>query len=277
MKLIYDKQNHALQYVVADNIHSSEVCAIFSTRNGGVSGQTPETEHLSSLNLRFDMDDEQDIENVMKNYEIIASSQGFSAKDVVALWQNHTDRVIVITQELADKRPLYRLDVEADALITNVKGMLLSVRTADCVPILIYDEKTKSIGAAHSGWKGTFNQIGAKTITRMTEMYGTNPADLRIAIGPAAGICCYEVSTEFYEDFYKKYDSDIDKFFISEKGGKPHCNLKSMNKEFLIKAGVKESNIEVSDYCTICNPDLFYSYRRSGTKRGIMASLIGLK
>jgi len=281
MKLVNDKMFPALQYVVADNIHSSDVAAIFTTRKGGVSGTTPETEHLYSLNLKFDYDDDdEDHANVMENYNIVASSQGFRAKNVFALWQNHTDKVIVITETLIASRPaaaLSPLDEIADALITNVPNILISVRTADCVPIFFYDEKHKAVGAAHAGWQGTFKQIGAKTINRMTEVYGTNPADIQVAVGPAAEVCCYEVGVDFYENFRNKYGDEINRFFTFEPNKKPHCNLKAMNKAFLVNAGVKAENITVSDYCTICNPELFYSFRRNGKKRGIMASLIGIR
>lgn len=275
MTLINDKIFPDLQYLTADNIHSPEVSAIFATRNGGVSGLTPATTHLHSLNLQFNSKRDAD-SNVAENYKIIASSQGFSAGDVMSVLQKHTDKTIVVDKSLAESRPHGQLG-EADALVTNIKGVMLSVRTADCVPILLYDSVNGAIGAVHAGWRGTFAQIGAKAVKQMSELYGTNPSDVKAAIGAAIGACCYEVSMEFYEQFSCKYGKEIDEFFHHKPNAKPHCNLNAMNKSFLVKAGVPAQNIGVSDLCTNCNPHLFYSHRRSGENRGTMAAFIGMR
>ncbi|MCL2388142.1 MAG: peptidoglycan editing factor PgeF [Defluviitaleaceae bacterium] len=266
MTLINDK-NH-LQYFAA-SFHSPLLTAIFATRNGGVSGQTPETEHLRSLNFSLNNDSN---ENVAENYRIITSSQGFGTADVIGVRQIHSDKIVTISCETR-----HQPREEADALVTNLKGVLLSVHTADCVPILLYDSRNSAIAAIHAGWRGTFAQIGTKTVQRMTELYGTNPADIHAAIGPAIGLCCYEVGDDLHEQFRKQHGAGIDSFFTTGEGGKPHCNLKAMNEAFLISAGIPQNNIEVSELCTQCHPDLFYSHRRSGTKRGTLASFIGLQ
>ena len=152
MTLINDASFPGFQYVTADNIHSSKVSAIFSTRNGGFSGQTPETEYLRSMNLslRFSPEEE-DYGNVRKNYDVIMSSQGFDFKNLVTLRQRHTNNVIVVDESVIESNRnnpsgFNRLLSEAaDALITNIKGLLLSVRTADCVPILLYDTKINAL------------------------------------------------------------------------------------------------------------------------------------
>jgi len=276
MAYVNDKSFSDLQYITADNIHEPKVTAIFATRNGGVSGQTPETRHLHSLNLKFDTDGESN-ENVSENYKIIASSQGFSLGDVIGLRQGHTDNVLVVDSVAEQSRTFCLLDEVADAVVTNIKGVLLSVRTADCVPILLYDNQNDAIGAIHAGWRGTFAQIGAKAIRRMTELYGTEPANIKAAIGPAVGVCCYDVDVNFYEKFRNQFGDRIDKYFVAPHGSKPHCDLKRINEALLVKAGVQIRNIDVSDLCTACNPKLFYSHRISGEKRGTMASFIGMK
>jgi YfiH family protein len=260
------------------NIHSPEITAIFTTRNGGVSGQTPETAHLNSLNLNFNAEGE-NRENVAENYRIIAASQGFRVENIFAVRQEHTDRIITVDENTrtAPRIDQICLDESADALVTNIKGILLSVRTADCVPILLYDRINTAVAAIHAGWAGTLAGIGQKTIRRMTELYGTNPADIQAAIGPAIGGCCYEVDFDFHERFRKEYGEKVDKYFTLKSGSKPRCDLKAMNQAFLIAAGIPESSIEVSEYCTCCHPELFYSHRRSGVRRGTMASFIGLK
>jgi YfiH family protein len=211
MTLINDNHFHLLQYLIADNIHSSKVSAIFTTRNGGVSGTTPETEHFFSMNLQYN--DKKDTHaNVTKNHEIIATSQGFSKDDIMSLWQRHSDNIIAVDNILAENRPYYKIG-EADALVTNIKGILLSVRVADCVPILLYDHANDAIGAIHAGWRGTFAEIGAKTIKYMNELYGTNPANVQAAIG----VCCFEVGNDVYEQFCYKFSEDIDIYFDFSK------------------------------------------------------------
>jgi len=275
MTLANDKIFHGLQYLTADNIHSPEVCAIFTTRNGGVSGLTPGTGHFRSMNLKINSKRE-DESNVAQNFRIMALSQGFSADDVVGLWQKHTDKVIAVDDALAETRPHYKLG-EADALVTNIKGVLLSVSIADCVPILLYDEVNGAIGAVHAGWRGTLAQIGTKAVQHMSKLYGSNPADIKAAIGAAIGVCCYEVGVDFYEQFRSVYGVAIDRFFILNRGTKPYCNLTAMNKSFLVDAGVPAQSIDMAGLCTMCNPGLFYSHRRSGDMRGAMAAFIGMK
>jgi len=275
MTLVNDKNFHALQYFTADNIHSPEIAAVFATRNGGVSGKAPGTEHLHSMNLQFNSECENH-ENVAENYRIIASSQGFRMENIFSLHQVHSDKIITVTEKNLSDNP-FQFIAEADALITNIKGMLLSVRTADCVPILLHDSKNNAIGAVHAGWRGTFLQIGAKTVRHMAKQFGSNATDIYAAIGPAIGMCCYEVSNDFYSQFHIKYGDEINKFFTVNHGSKPYCNLSAMNKMFLINAGVPEKNIELSELCTMCNPELFFSHRKSGKKRGTMAAFIGMK
>ncbi|MDR2599776.1 MAG: peptidoglycan editing factor PgeF [Oscillospiraceae bacterium] len=283
MTLVNDANFHDLQYITADNIHSSDVIAIFSTRNGGVSGQTPETKHLYSMNLAHNFSPgEDDYENIIENYKIIMSSQGFDMKSLVTLQQKHTSNIIVADDNIVKKyrsNPLgfCQISEAADALVTNIKGLLLSVRTADCVPVLLYDSKNQTIAAIHAGWRGTLTGIIQKTIKCMTKEYNTNPKDIKVAIGPAIGLCCFEVGFEVQESFVKEYGEDINKYFTTQPESKPFCDIKSMSKAFLIETGVLEENIEVSDLCTKCNPDLFFSYRFSGGKCGLMSSFIGLK
>jgi len=260
---------------MADNINAPSVSAIFTTRNGGVSGTTPETDHFSSLNLKINSDGDTHA-NIAENYRIIATSQGFSSDDIMSLWQRHTDKIVVVDKTIADSRPHDKLG-EADALITNIKGVLLAVCIADCVPILLYDNANGAVGAIHAGWRGTFAQIGAKTVKLMHKQYGTNPADIQAAIGAAIGVCCFEVGVDLHAQFRMEYGESIDEFFNFNHGAKPHCDLTAMNKSFLIKAGVPAQNIDMSELCTMCNPKLFYSHRRSGEKRGTMAAFIGMK
>jgi len=283
MTLVNDANFPRLQYLTADTIHSPKVSAIFSTRNGGVSGQTPETKYLQSMNLslRFSPGEE-DYGNPEQNYKIIMSSQGFDFSKLVTLRQRHTDNIVVVDEAVVESNRsnpfgFNRLFETADALVTNIKGLLLSVRTADCVPILLYDPKTQAIGAVHSGWRGTLAAIGSKTVKRMAETYGSHPENIKAAIGPAIGPCCFEVGFDVHESFVAEHRENINRFFTIKPEGRPHCDIKSINKGFLLEAGILEKNIEISNMCTKCNPDLFYSARYSGGKYGLLASFIGMK
>lgn len=216
------------------------------------------------------------MENVLENYRRIADSLDFRRENIVRVEQRHTDKIIAVNEEmLTASRDIIRLSDEADALVTDIKGVVLSVRTADCVPILMHDPENRAIAAIHAGWRGTFAQIAPKTIRRMTALYGTNPANLQVAIGPAIGRCCYEVSHEIFEDFLAKHGNKIKDFFTFPSNGKPKCDLKAMNAAFIAETGVL--NISTSPLCTRCNPRLFFSHRRSNEKRGTMSAFIGLR
>lgn len=156
-----------------------------------------------------------------------------------------------------------------DALITNVKEIALMVSVADCVPILLFDPLQRAIGVIHAGWRGTVAAITRKTIEMMVSEYRTKPENLLIFVGPAAGVCCYEVG----EEVAQMFRNDV----IVRKGGKTYIDLKKENGSQLCHMGVKEDNIEKNEYCTICESTLFYSYRREGRKTGRMLAIICIK
>ncbi|MCX5750644.1 MAG: peptidoglycan editing factor PgeF [Candidatus Saganbacteria bacterium] len=151
-----------------------------------------------------------------------------------------------------------------DALITKEKNLPIIVRTADCVPILIYDPVKSIIAVVHSGWKGTLLRIVQKTI----ENIGSDPADLKIGIGPAIGKCCYEVGEEVISKLKKEFGG-WEKYLNGKK-----LDLVSLNKDQLLELGVKEENIEIKEMCTACNNDIFYSYRKDGPTTGRIYSLL---
>jgi len=151
---------------------------------------------------------------------------------------------------------------EGDALLTNSPGILVSVRTADCYPILLADMKNRAVAAVHAGWRGTADEIVAKTIAKMRTQLGTSPADLIAAIGPGIGVCCYEVGAE------------VARLFGLEGAGR--IDLAAANRCQLIDAGVEERHIELLGGCTFCDSARFYSLRREKEQAGRMISYIGL-
>lgn len=149
---------------------------------------------------------------------------------------------------------------EGDALITDLPGLSLAVRTADCLPILLVDPRNRAIAAVHSGWRGTVAGVAINALNKMQENYKTNPIDLVAAIGPGIGPCCYEVGPEVAAEFGLV--------------GRVHLDLANAKRTQLVAAGVPESQIEVLPYCTKCRADLFHSFRRDGEAAGRMLSHI---
>ena len=149
---------------------------------------------------------------------------------------------------------------EGDALVTATPNVAVSIRTADCFPILLADPETQAVAAIHAGWRGTAAGIVTATLTRMKNEFGTEPWNVLAAIGPGIGQCCYEVGAEVAREFG-----------LSTAG---KINLAVENREQLIAAGVKPNHIEQVGLCTFCHPALFYSWRRDHDRAGRMVSVI---
>ena len=152
---------------------------------------------------------------------------------------------------------------EGDALITDTPGLAISIRTADCYPILLADTGNRVVGAVHAGWRGTASQVVMKTLDKMTSEFGTDPKNISAAIGPGIGVCCYEVG----EDVSSHFGFAV----------RTHLDLASENRKQLEKAGVLPQKIEALGDCTFCNAERFFSYRREKEKAGRMTSFIMLR
>ncbi len=159
----------------------------------------------------------------------------------------------------------------ADALISRSPGTWLAVRTADCVPILLADERLQAVAAVHAGWKGTAANIAAAAVAGMREVFGTDPADLHAAIGPAICGECYEVSAEVATQIRHWFPErqDLDR--------KTRVDLPEANRRQLIEAGVRVDRIDSGAPCTFTGPAEFFSYRREPQDRGRMVSAIAVK
>lgn len=243
----------------------------FSTRLGGVS-----VGEFTSMNMAFNRGDNP--ESVTENYKRICKSAGFDFDSLTASAQDHNTFVRAVTSEnkgvgIYKPRDLHSVD----ALITNEKGVTLVTYYADCTPLFFVDIKQKAIGLAHAGWRGTVGRIGEKVVKKMTELYGTNPADIVAAIGPAISVCCYEVDKPCADNFYALSDLDSSRFVFPKDNGKYMIDLLETNKQILIAAGVKNENITVSDVCTNCNSELLWSHRATKGKRGTMSAFMCIK
>lgn len=240
----------------------------FSTRLGGVSEG-----EFTSMNMAFNRGDHP--ESVTENYKRICKSAGFDFDSLTASAQDHNTFVRAVTSEnkgvgIYKPRDLHSVD----ALITNEKGVTLVTYYADCTPLFFVDIKQKAIGLAHAGWRGTVGRIGEKVVKKMTELYGTNPADIVAAIGPAISVCCYEVDKPCADNFYALSDLDSSRFVFPKENGKYMIDLLETNRQILVAAGVKNENITVSDVCTNCNSELLWSHRATKGKRGTMSAFM---
>lgn len=259
MSIITQKQG-TLEYLTAESI---TVPHCFTTRHGGVSEGA-----MSSLNIAIK--DGETPENVRKNIEILGGALGFDLHGLVLTRQTHSDIVRVVTH--ADCRGCFHRDYpECDALVTGEPGVTLMVFTADCTPILFHDPVTGAVGAAHAGWRGTAAAIGAKVVQAMVREFGTDPRDIRAAIGPNIGMCHFETDSDVPEAMLAAFGSEAEAY-MEKRGEKYHPDLKAINAMVLRRCGVE--HIEISGDCTMCRPDRFWSHRVTGGKRGSQGAII---
>ena len=262
MSIITKKQG-TLEYLTAEGI-SCPHC--FTTKLGGVS-----TGALASMNIAIKLDETE--ENVTRNFEILGGALGFGIDDLVLTRQIHSDIVRAVTRSDCNGC-FHRNYPECDALITGDPGVALTVFTADCTPLLLHDPVTGAVGAAHAGWKGTAQNIGAKTVEAMVREYGCDPKNIRAAIGPNVGYCHFETDADVPEAMIAAYGKEV-KEFIRTQGEKFYLDLKAINALSLKRAGVM--NIEISDDCTMCSPDRYWSHRITGNIRGSQGAIIVCK
>lgn len=251
----------SLEYIVAPAV-SAPHC--FTTRFGGVSTE----DHLSSMNIGTHRGDVW--ENVLKNYDILGEAVGFDPKNLVLTHQTHTD--IIVKADDHRGAGLYGPELyDCDGLVTNTPGMGLVVFSADCTPIIAYDPVTGAVGAAHAGWRGTAANIAGKLIEAMTLHYGTDPKNVRAAIGPNIKQCCFQTDWDVPQAMLDAVGREAEAF-IEQRGEKYYVNLTAINALFLKRAGVER--IDWSEDCTCCQPHRFWSHRQVGNHRGSQGVII---
>lgn len=246
----------------------------FSTRKGGVS-----KEHLASLNLSFSVEDAK--ENVLENFRRIGERFGKTPEDFVLSKQSHETKVLKVGTKDRGKGITKDRDYEGiDALITDEKGIILSCFSADCVPILFYDPIHKAVGACHSGWRGTKGKILQNVVEEMRKHFSSNPAEILIAIGPSICKEQYVVSEDLALSFLEDYpDLGEDTASPIQRISKDkfQLDLWDLNRRIALDCGIKEEHISISGYCTMENPELFFSHRYSQGKRGLQGAFICLQ
>jgi len=241
----------------------------FSTRMGGVSPLPSDALNLAGFN-------EDAAENILENRRRFLKL--FSGEwTLTGCWQVHGADVRLVKDE-ADAQPDANVMGDAiygDALVSNAARVLIGVKTADCVPILLGDPRTGAFAAVHAGWKGTVAAIVTRALRRMAKEYDTRAADVRAAIGPAAGACCYEVGAEVISAFKERFP-ESDSLFTPTRAGHGRVDLFQANRDQLISAGVAADRIHTSGLCTMCRTDLFFSYRREKSVQGKVGRLLAI-
>ena len=252
-----------LEFLTAEGI---AVPHCFTTRYGGVS-----TGYLDSLNIGMHRGDTP--ENVAENYRILADALDFDVENVVLTRQVHSDIVRVVTK--ADTLGLdHHLYPVCDGLVTNDPGTVLTVFTADCTPILLHDPVTGAVGAVHAGWRGTAADIVGNAVRAMVDAFGSQPENIRAAIGPNIGKCCFETGAEVPQAMIDALGSKAMPH-IKAVNEKYYVDLKAINALFLQEAGV--TKVDISEDCTKCQNQRFWSHRVVGTTRGSQGAMIVCK
>ena len=260
------KENAGVTFMCSDIISARHG---FSTRFGGVSEGI-----YASLNLRTSCDDAE--ENVRENYRRLGEATGIDVKRMAFTRQVHKTDVRVASME--DVHTLYtEVPYEADGLVTNIPGLAIICFTADCVPVLMHDPKNRVIAAVHCGWRSSVGDILAVTLERMLSL-GAEPGEIRAAIGPAIGYCCFQVGGEVIEAAEKYLGGDISDLYRADETeeGKYFLDLRACNARRLMQLGLRAENIDVSGECTKCSNEKYWSHRHTGGERGTQGALIVL-
>lgn len=241
----------------------------FSTRLGGVSQGI-----YASLNLGSTRGDEPDC--VRENYRRFCAAIGADVSRVIMTNQVHG--TVIRTAGPGDvKADLYdREGYECDGLITDVPGLALTIFSADCIPVLLYDPVKRVIAAVHAGWRGTAGNIAGKAVDKMRAEYGSDPGNILAAIGPGISACCFETHADVPEAMTAALGESAKPHIAALESGKFQVDLKGINAALLRRSGVAPDHIEISGDCTACLPEKYWSHRLTQGRRGNQAAMLQL-
>lgn len=241
----------------------------FTTRYGGVS-----TGYLASLNLGENRGD--DPANVIENYRRLGEATGIPTDHMAFTRQVHGNEVRIVTED--DVHTIMGgVPYDADGIVTNIPGLAIIAFVADCVPLLLHDPVNKVAGAVHCGWRSTVADIMKNAVDKMTQL-GGDPKEIRAAIGASIGYCCFEVGPEVPEAVFALVGDDREGLVRDgEKEGKFYVDLREAIARRLVQLGLKRENILVSQECTVCSHEKYWSHRYTQGNRGSQAALIMLE
>ncbi len=243
----------------------------FSTRLGGVSEGC-----YASMDLgpgRGDSD-----AAVRENYRRLGEAAGFDWRSSVLTKQTHTVNIRRVFREDAGKGLLRERDYDnVDGLITDCPGLPLFSFSADCTVTMFADPVHRAVGVAHAGWRGMAARMGREMILAMGREFGTRPKDLVCAIAPSICRDCFEVGPEVAQCFAEAFPENAGRIIFPGRGDRSQIDLWEAGRIVLAEAGVPAENIAVTNLCTKCNPDLFFSHRVTGPARGIGGCMIEVR
>lgn len=232
----------------------------FTTRPGGSC-----TGDQSSFNVSYKHDVPSG--SVDKNHALLKKTLGYEK----LCWADQVHGVRVFTVEADTPGGMLG---QGDALITDVPGTALMVFSADCIPILLYDRERRAVGAVHSGWRGTAQAVAAAAVEEMMRQFGCFPGNIRAAIGPGIGSCCFLTHDDVPDAMREAFGSSADAHMV-KRGGQWAVDLKGIVRDTLLEAGVRE--IYTDGLCSCCHEPLLWSHRRSGSRRGLQGAVIALR
>jgi YfiH family protein len=269
----YWRETDGVRALVCKPLEDNGFVNGFSTRLGGVSDMPANALNLAGFN-------EDAAENILENRRRFLKL--FPGEWTLAgCWQVHGAGVRVVhTVEEAKPAENQRGEtVYCDVIVSDAKGVLAGVKTADCVPILIGDPVTGAFAAVHAGWRGTLAMAVIAGVERLAKEYDSKSVDLRVAIGASAGPCCYEVGSEVIVAFSSKFVNG-EKLFTPTRPGHATVDLLKANRDQLISVGLSAERIYIAPICTMCRTDLFFSYRKEKSvygKTGRLMAVVGRK
>lgn len=261
-------EKNGVIYYAWDEMTAAGAAHGFSTRIGGVSAAPMDT-----LNLGANRGD--DPAAVGENFRRFCGAVGADADALVKNHQVHGKTVRPVTA--ADRMPSPELPgvFEADGLCTDRRGLCLTVFSADCTPILLFDPVRRAAAAVHAGWRGTAIGAAAQGVERMTAEYGCDPANILAAIGPCISLCCFETHRDVPDGLRAGMGQEAETVIHPLAGSEKYMvDLKGANRRWLERAGVRPEHIAVCPACTACDPESFWSHRKMGNRRGSMAGVI---
>jgi YfiH family protein len=260
------RTEHNITFLVCEPLERAGFKNAFSTRFGGAS-PLPK----NALNLGFFSGDSR--ENVIENRRRFLQAIGAADRTLVTARQIHSAELRIVKTESEISLP----SPDCDGVVAKQGGIVAGVFTADCTPVLIGDPVTGAFAAVHAGWRGTVNRIVEKSVNTLSAEFGIDPKDCVVAIGPAAGRCCYQVGPDVIEQFQRELDYAV-QLFSDRHGDKANLDVVGANVHQLLHSGIRPENIHNCGLCTMCRPDLFFSYRmeKSSGAVGRMLSVIGI-
>ena len=266
--MFVEERKNQIVYLRSDVIPAFHA---FSTRFGGVSKG-----EFASMNFGAGRGDS--IDAVRENYRIWCGLFGVELGKCCVTQQVHEASVKIVTSDDIYTTMEY-VPYNADGIVTAEKNLPIFCFTADCVPVLLWDADGRAIGAVHCGWKSSVKDILKNAVDAM-ESLGAKREKIRVALGPSIGKCCFETDRDVPDAIEKYLSGETDGIWVLREDGKYLVDLRLANKKRLLQLGIKEENIDVSDECTVCSHDKYWSARycaKNNLKRGSLSSGIILR